>query len=149
MSSRDHTVIPSPPDRPAPAELPLHSVNLLRVGYLVVGVGLAVVKWPLLLEARTLPLFEGVVACLLSALSLLAFLGLRYPVRLLPVLLFEVAWKVLWLSVAALPAVLADDVDDATAGVVFSCSLVVIVALVVPWRYAWQRYAVAPGDGWR
>jgi hypothetical protein len=37
---------------------------------------------------------DGVVTCLLPAMSLLAFLGLRYPVRMLPIL-FEVAWKVL------------------------------------------------------
>jgi len=46
-----------------------------------------VVKWPLLRGASHLPLFEGVTLCLLTAMSLVAFLGLRYPVKLLPVLL--------------------------------------------------------------
>ena len=69
---------------PAMSELPLYRLNLMRVGYLVMGVGLAIVKWPMLLHASSLPLFEGVVACLLTAMSLLAFLGLRYPVRLCP-----------------------------------------------------------------
>jgi hypothetical protein len=62
----------------------------------------------------------------------LAFLGLRHPVRLLPVLLFESLWKLIWLSVVALPGLLASDVDDATSGVLFNCSLVVVTLAVVP-----------------
>jgi hypothetical protein len=46
---------------------------------------------------------EGVAACLLTAMALPALLGLRYPVRLLPILLFESLWKLIWLSVVALP----------------------------------------------
>ena len=82
-------------------------------------------------------------------MGLLALLGLRYPVRLLPILLFEALWKLLWLAVVALPAVLADDVDSAMSKVIFSCSVVVIVLIVAPWRYVWQRYVVAKGDPWR
>ncbi|ALO67046.1 hypothetical protein AS189_11750 [Arthrobacter alpinus] len=129
-------------------ELSHFRMNLMRVGYLFMGVGLVIVKWPLLLHASSLPLFEGVVTCLLTAMSLLAFLGLRYPVRLLPVLLFECVWKLIWLAVVALPAVLAGDVDNATGAVIFNCSLVVIILAVVPWRYVWQRYAMAEGDRW-
>lgn len=48
----------------------------MRFGYAFMGVGIAVVKWPVLLQdARSLPVMEGVVACLLTAMSLLAFLG--------------------------------------------------------------------------
>ena len=52
-------------------------LHLLRAGYLLMGVGLAMVKWPLLPDAHALPLYEGVTLCLLTAMSLLAFLELR------------------------------------------------------------------------
>jgi hypothetical protein len=82
-------------------------------------------------------------------MSLLAFLGLRYPVRLLPVLQFECLWKLIWLSVVALPAVIDGTVDEATREVIANSSLVVIILAVVPWRYVWQHYATAKGDPWR
>ena len=61
-----------------------------------------------------LPLFEGVVTCMLVALSLLAFLGLRYPLQMLPILLFEIAWKVIWTAVVVLPLWTAHQLDPAT-----------------------------------
>jgi hypothetical protein len=132
------------------AGLPLYRLHLMRAGYLLMGVGLALVKWPLVIDgAAALPLFEGVVACLLTAMSLLAFLGLRYPVKLLPVLLFETAWKLLWLAVVALPRAVTGDLDAATRDVLTNCSLIVVIVAVVPWRYAWRTYATANGDRWR
>jgi hypothetical protein len=75
------------------------------------------VKWRVVIGYdRSTPLYEGVVAVLLTAMSLLAFLGLRYPVRLLPIPLFETLWKLIWLSVVALPALVAGDVDQAMSG---------------------------------
>ena len=71
----------------------LWQVNLLRVGYLVLGVGLAAVTWPQLLDHSSWTLDEGTVECILVAMSLLALVGIRYPVRMLPLLLFEVTWN--------------------------------------------------------
>jgi hypothetical protein len=147
------TMSPTAPSaRPAAAgaeELPLYRLHMMRVGYLVLGLGLAVVKWPdVIRHDSSWPLMEGVVACLLTGMSLLAFLGLRYPVRMLPILLFESAWKLIWLAAVALPKIAADDLEPATQEVMFSCLWVVIILAVIPWRHVWQRYVVAKGDRW-
>ena len=92
---------------------------------------------------------EGVVVCLLTAMSLLAFLGLRYPVRMLPILLFEVIWKVLWIGVVAVPHLISNDLDSATREVLVNCCFVVVILAVIPWRHVWARYARTPGDAWR
>jgi len=130
-------------------DLPLARLNVMRVGYLLMGVGLAVVKWPLLPDAHSLPLYEGVTLCLLTAMSLLALLGLRYPVKLLPLLLFETAWKLLWLSLVALPRATSGGLDSAAAETAISCSLVVVIIAVTPWRYVWNQYVRTSGDQWR
>ena len=130
-------------------DLSLARLHLMRAGFLLMGVGLVLVKWPLLPEAHTLPLFEGVTLCLLTAMSLLAFLGLRYPVKLLPLLLFESAWKLLWLALVALPDAVTGGLDAATTETLVSCSLVVVILAVTPWRYVWRTYVRATGDRWR
>ena len=116
----------------------------MRGGYLLMGVGLVLVKWPLLPRAHELPVYEGVTLCLLTAMSLLALLGLLHPVRMLPVLLFETGWKVLWLSLVALPRAVAGDLDGTAADIAVNCSLVVVIAAVTPWPYVW-RTLLRPG----
>jgi len=135
--------------RAATEPLPTHRLNIMRVGYAFMGVGLAFVKWPLLLDAASLPVADGVVTCLLTAMSLLALLGLRYPTRMLPILLFEVAWKTIWIAAVAVPHLAAGDLDTPTSQVLVNCSLGVVIAAVVPWRHAWIRYVRAPGEAWR
>jgi hypothetical protein len=131
-------------------ELSTRRLNVMRIGYAFMGVGLAIVRWPLLIQdAPSLPPMDGVVTCLLTAMSLLAFLGLRYPAQLLPILLFEVAWKVLWIAAIAIPHLVAGDMNAETRGVLFNCSFVVVIIAVIPWGYAWRRYARTPGDAWR
>ncbi|WP_112238460.1 hypothetical protein [Kribbella monticola] len=123
--------------------------NVLRVGYAFMGVGLAIVKWPLLIhDVRSLPVPAGVVTCLLTGLSLLVFLGLRYPVKLLPILLFEVIWKVIWVATVAIPHLVAGDLNPEAHAVLINCLFVVVVVAVIPWRYTWTRFVRAPGDPW-
>jgi hypothetical protein len=82
-------------------------------------------------------------------MSLLAFLGLRYPAQMLPILLFEVTWKVMWIAAIAVPHLVAHDMNAATRAVLFNCSFVIVIIAVIPWGYAWRRYARKPGDAWR
>lgn len=45
------------------ASLPTYRLNIMRIGYLVMGIGLALVKWPLFFRdggLASLPVFEGV-----------------------------------------------------------------------------------------
>jgi hypothetical protein len=142
------TTLTATPVTTAPT-LSLTRLHLMRGGYLLMGVGLALKKWPLLPDAHNRPLYEGVTLTVLVAMSLLAFLGLRYPLKLLPLLLFESAWKVLWLGLVALPKAADGSLDAATTDTVVNCSLVVVILAVVPWPQAWHTYVRAPGDRWR
>jgi hypothetical protein len=123
---------------------------LLRLGYLVIAVGIALTKWPLIINHPVpWPLFEGVETCMLVALSLLWFLGIRYPLQMLPVLLFEIAWKVIWMIAVVLPLWINGQLDPATLKVFYTCLLVVIPIAVIPWRYVFANYVRKPGDPWR
>jgi hypothetical protein len=140
----------SPPHRrQAGGHLALWQLNLLRVGYLVMGGGLAVFKWPQFVDHPPWTLAEGTVQCVLVAMSVLALLGLRYPLKMLPILLFEVTWKLLWLGVVALPLWAGGDLEGATREQTGTVLWVAIIVAVVPWRHVLTRYLRAPGQPWR
>lgn len=130
--------------------VPAWRLALLRAVYALVVVGLGIVVWPDVLgRGRPWALMEGVVACMLAAFSLLSVLGLRYPLQMLPLLLWELAWKTIWLLAAALPAWAAGRLEGPTRSVAMQCSMVVIVALAIPWRHVVERYGRQRGERWR
>jgi hypothetical protein len=130
--------------------VPLVRLYLLRAGYLFLGGGLAAWKWPLFIHHGTpwTPM-EGVVNCMLAGLSIVALLGLRYPLQMLPVLLFESAWKLIWLTAVALPLWSTHRMDPVTRQLAGECLLVVVILAVIPWRHVMRRYVLARGDRWR
>jgi hypothetical protein len=67
----------------------------------------------------------------------------------LPLLIFESAWKLIWLAAVAVPHLVAGDMNAEMGRVLFSVSLVVVILAVTPWDYVWKRYVRAPGDAWR
>lgn len=127
-------------------------LHLLRATYLVIAVGLGVQIWPLILRSAAVPPahMQGVVRAVLTAVSLLALLGLRYPIRLLPLLLFELTWKAIWVLAIGLPLWRAGRLDAATGETWTTClASVIFLALVIPWGHVGRHYARARGDRWR
>ena len=123
----------------------------LRAMYLLMLVGLAVDIWPrVLFPPENLEHMRGVVWSLLAAVSLLAALGLRYPLKMLPLLFFELVWKTIWVLAIGLPLWLGDRFDPATRDTWNSCLMgLVLFPLVIPWRYVFEAYVKARGDRWR
>jgi hypothetical protein len=121
----------------------------MRVGYLFLGGGLVLRKWPELFSHQPWELKEGTVVTMLVAMSVLALLGLRHPQRMLPILLFEVGWKLIWLGVVALPLWVHGDLTGATRVQADAVLLVVVIIAVVPWRHVLSQYVLARGERWR
>jgi hypothetical protein len=131
-------------------DVSLLRLNLLRAAYAFVAIGIALVVWPSLLSHRAdWPLMNGVVAGMMAGVSVLALLGLRYPLQLLPVLLFELLWKTIWLSAVALPLWLGGQMDPRTMQSVIECLLAVVLIPVIPWAYVVRTYVKQPGARWR
>jgi hypothetical protein len=135
----------------AKPELPLYRLYLLRAAYAIIGVLQGSRTWPAILHhAPPWDFWHGVATSFLGALTLLALLGIRYPVRMMPLLIFEFAWKLVWVLTAYLPAYLAHTVTpDLSDNFLSIFAGVVVVPLLLPWGYVWRHYAIAPGDRWR
>lgn len=132
-------------------ELPLYRLYLLRALYVLIGLGQGSRTWPAILHhARSWDFWHGVGMSFLGALTLLCLLGARYPVRMMPLLIFEFTWKLIWVLAAWLPPYLGHTMDPDIADSFFDIFLgVVLVPLLLPWGYVWKTYVIAPGDRWR
>jgi hypothetical protein len=133
---------------PADSEVSLLRLYILRATYLLLVVGVGAMVLPPLISHE--PTARGVIPSLLGGVWVLAFFGLRYPLQMLPLLMFELAWKTIWLlafglpqwSSGAVPPTFAEDFMAITVGVI-------LMPIVIPWGYVWRRYFKQPGDGWR
>jgi hypothetical protein len=132
------------------AEIPLYRLYILRAYYALVGFGTAIVFWPSLLShSGAWGIENGAQASLLCGLSPLFILGLRYPLKMLPIIIYEFLWKALWFLFVARPLWTADQMTDAVWSDVFACGIaIVLTPIVVPWPYLWRTYVMAPMDRW-
>ena len=124
---------------------------LLRATYLLIVVGLGFVIWPGIVHHRSAwALRYGDTSSLLAGVSALAVLGIRYPLKMLPLLLFELTWKSIWLIAIALPLWHANQIDPETWESIKACGMgVVIMPIVIPWSYVLANFVKQPGDRWR
>ena len=135
-------------ERTADGEVSLVRLYVLRAAYLLLVIGLGAMIMPEILSHGLTS--RGVIPSLLGGVWALAFLGLRYPLQMLPLLLFEFTWKAIWMvayglpqwSAGAYPPTFAEDMFNIAFGVI-------VMPLVIPWGYVWRHYLVAPAERWR
>ncbi|HYD37151.1 MAG TPA: hypothetical protein VEA60_06030 [Allosphingosinicella sp.] len=125
-------------------------LNLLRAYYLLILVERGVRVLPALAGGGLGP-FDGTAYAFWGALALLAALGLRHPLAMLPLLLIHLAYKSLWLAAVALPLWTAGVAFDPLM-TAFAWAMAVGVAfdlLLIPWPYALARFVRDPAEPWR
>ena len=145
---------PIPPDyaasHPTISEVSLPRLYALRVGYLILAVGLGIYIWPAVIHHTSeSAIAHGVQIAMLAGLGLTAVLGLRYPVQMLPLLLFELIWKTIYLVAFALPLWSAHQITAAAAEDIKACLMVVIFLPIIPWQYVFAHYILQHGDRWK
>lgn len=129
-------------------ELSLARLYVMRAIYLLIGLGEGSQVAPELFVHE--PTARGVIASILAGMCLLDLLGVRYPRQMLPLLLFEFAWKYIWFFAFGLPQWLSGQHPPTFAEDFFNIGFgVAIMPFVIPWVYVWRNYIIAPGDRWR
>ena len=132
-------------------DVPVWRLNLLRAFYLLVTVGLTLSFGPSMVQHGDLwAQRKGETAALLSGLAILCVWGLRYPLQMLPLLIFELIWKAVWLVAIAYPLWLNGAVTPAVQETALACLMgMVLTPLVLPWRYIAHHYFRKPAERFR
>jgi hypothetical protein len=84
---------------------------------------------------------EAMAWCVWTAFATLAGLGLIHPVKMIPILLLEIFYKVLWLILVAYPLWKAGKLAGSSAeGMTYAFLPVIIAIAAVPWDYVFRNY---------
>ena len=149
MSSAAGSNVPSVATRVVP-ELSLFRLYTLRLCYFILAAGLGVYYWPSVIHhSSEFAIAQGIQFSLLAGLGTTALLGFRYPVQMIPLLLFEMIWKAIYLAAFALPLWQAHQITDAAAENIKAVLFVVIFIPLIPWRYVFANYVLKRGERWR
>jgi hypothetical protein len=127
----------------------LWRLYVLRALYAILAAGLGSTELPAFLHHAHWTLNSGVAHSFLLALALLSIAGIRYPLGMLPLLVYELLWKTIWLCGIALPLWAANQVDADTRNSFFKIAPVIILVPLLPWGYILSNYLKKPGDRWR
>lgn len=118
----------------------------MRALYLLTAIVVGVAVWPELIHpAKPWDPMVGVAYSLYGAFTLLMLLGVRFPVKLLPLLLMQLLYKTIWLIAVGYPLWSAGHLDPITNGAI-KAFIPAIAAdlLVIPWPYVVEEYFRAP-----
>lgn len=116
----------------------------LRLFYLMMLVLVAPTAWRVLLshEGPWQPL-SAIAWAVWATYPALALFGLFQPLRWLPILFFTLGYKAIWLAFVAVPLWWSGTMEGASAQPIAESFLgLPLLALVIPWGYAWRTYVV-------
>lgn len=130
-------------------DLSLARLFALRACYVLFIVGIGLQFWPSLIQhAASLPIMDGAALAMLSALGALSVIGLFSPVAMIPLLLFDMVWKALWIVFVAIPRWQAGEMGPEYMEAFYACLVILPVIPAIPWRRMLVAYVATP-DRWR
>jgi hypothetical protein len=129
-------------------EVSLVQLSILRAGYLFFAVDGFLVTLPLLIDHD--PTNRGMILGIKGGLWIMGIIGVRYPLKMLPIFIFEFVWKTIWLIAFGLPQWMSGvgsprlRVDMLEIG-----GPALLALLLLPWGHIWRHYVKEPAERWR
>jgi hypothetical protein len=123
------------------------NIYLLRLLYVLMFFWLGKITWTQILTHQgPWDPTEAVAWCVWTAFATLAGIGIIRPVKMLPIVLLEIFYKVQWLIIVAYPLWSKGTLSGSPAEDITSQFLWVILPIVaVPWGYVFTNYFYQPG----
>lgn len=124
------------------------NIYLLRLLYILMFFVLGKQTWTQILTHQgPWEPFEAVAWCVWTGFATVAGLGILRPLKMLPIVLLEIFYKVLWLTIVAYPLWVKGALWGSPAEAITTPFLWVILPIVaVPWGYAFVNYIYNPGS---
>ncbi len=122
------------------------SIYLLRLVFILMFFVLGKDTWTHILTHKgSWEPGDAMAWCVWTAFATLAGLGIIRPLKMIPILLLEIFYKVLWLIIVAYPLWSKSKLVDSPAEGMTSAFLWVLLPIVaVPWAYVFSEYIYKP-----
>ena len=120
------------------------NVYMLRTFFLLMFLFVGFDSWSYLLRhTGTWTPMASVAWCMFASYSLLSILGVFQPLKMLPIMIFMVLYKSLWLLFVAYPLWAAGQLAGSPMEAMARIFIWIPVAIVaVPWKYAFDKYVL-------
>ena len=117
---------------------------VMRVPFFLTGVLFAFTAWGTLIEHwGNFEPTEGVAFAFWGALSLIAIIGLRFPVKMLPILLLQFGCKILWIAAVGYPLMSRGELDAAGQALLHANAAGALIdAIAIPWLFVARTYVI-------
>jgi hypothetical protein len=122
------------------------NVYVLRLFYLLMFCFVGLDTWTTILTHQgSWDHVRAVAFCTWAAYSTMSIFGVLHPLRMLPIMLFMIFYKTLWLLVVAYPLWRAGTLAGSPAEEMAQVFMwVVVPAIAVPWGYVLRTYVTWP-----
>ena len=120
----------------------LINIYLLRLVFMLTFLFVGYDSWSAIFtHAGPWKPMHAVAVSVWAAYSTLSLLGLFHPLKLLPLVAFQISYKVIWLTIVALPLWTADALAGSDAAAMTKAFLWVVLPITaMPWRYFFRQW---------
>ena len=120
------------------------NIYLLRLLFLLVFLFVGYDSWTSILTHRgPWDHVRAAALCMWGSYALLSLLGIFHPLKMLPLVLFEILYKVVWLIIVAYPLWSTHQLANSPAKEMTNAFLWVVLPIVaMPWKYALDTYVL-------
>ena len=121
---------------------PVWRLHLMRALFFLNFISLAFDNWSIILfPEEQLTVLPGVAISFWAGFSLLNFIGIRFPLKMTPILLLQFLYKLAWIIGVYLPASRSGVLDESLSSFLWICVAgVVLNLLIIPWGYFYRAY---------
>jgi len=118
------------------------NICLLRVLFLLVVVFVGSDSWSTILKHQgQWDHVKAAAMCMWAAYSVLSIFGLINPLKWLPIVMFEIFYKIIWLVIVAYPLWSTNQLAGSPAeGMTHAFVWVILPIVAMPWGYAFRTY---------
>jgi hypothetical protein len=124
--------------------VPKINIYILRLMFVLMAVFLGKDSWTHILTFKGTWIPANAMSwCIWASYSVLAILGILHPVKMLPIVMLEIFYKVLWLIIVAYPLWKSNQLIGSPAEGMTNAFLWVLLPIIaMPWKYFFRKYVL-------